>query len=514
MASSLAGPPHVWTLSCLQAVAVAAYVLAQLVLCLYASHRYLIVWRWWRLRRTGPATSARRSTRVGDWPSFTVQLPLYNERNVVERAIDAAAALDYPRDRLEVQVLDDSSDGTDAAAHAAAARHRRLGLDVRVLHRSERRGFKAGAMAAGLAEARGDLIAVFDADFVPPPDFLRRIAPHFDSPEVGMVQARWAHLNRGRSLLTAAQAAMLDSHFLLEHSYRMSAGLFFNFNGTAGVWRRRCVEEAGGWSHETLTEDLDLSYRAQLKGWRFVFEPDLAAPAELPADMEALKSQQRRWAKGSIQTARKLMPSLWRTHLPLRVKLEAFLHLTANVAYPLLLVLALLLPPILAGPARTPAWLQVFLHAAVLAFGVVPVALFLAAGGRASGGRLATIARDSVAALVLGVGLSVNNARAVIEGLGPRVGDWERTPKTGEGYRPPQHAVRYPSATEPTGRVELALALYAAGVGTFAWLRHAYPVLPFAALLLVGFGSVGWASWRDSRAAARIATGERRARSG
>ncbi|HYM80735.1 MAG TPA: glycosyltransferase, partial [Candidatus Limnocylindria bacterium] len=447
------GPVTDW----LWAAAAATYVLAQLLLAVYSSHRYLVMWRWWRRRRV---SEAGVEPRLESWPSVTVQLPVFNERAVVERLIDVVAALDYPRDRLEIQVLDDSTDDTRDYVAAAAERHRRQGTRIRHLHRPERTGYKAGALAAGLAQAGGELIAVFDADFVPQRDFLRRMVPRFVDPGLGMVQARWGHLNRDRSWLTAAQATMLDSHFLLEHPARMHSGLFFNFNGTAGIWRRRCIEDAGGWSCDTLTEDLDLSYRAQLKGWRFAFACDVEAPAELPSDLEALKSQQRRWAKGSIQTARKLLPAVWRSPLPLPVKLEAFFHLTSNCCYPLLLSLALLLLPVLLGPASTPPWAQWLLQAAVLVFGVVPVLVFLAAGQRAAGGTPGRALRDVAAALVLGIGLSLNNARAVVAGLGSELGDWERTPKTGEGAGSRQAARQYCSPRAWAGRSELLLAAY------------------------------------------------------
>jgi len=432
-----------------------------------------------------------------------VQLPVYNERLVVERLIDAVAALDYPRERLEIQVLDDSTDDTRAIAAAAVARHRAQGLDIVHLHRPERAGYKAGALAAGLARARGELLAVFDADFVPPPGFLRDLAPRFADPAVGMVQSRWGHLNRGRSRLTAAQATLLDAHFLLEHPTRMASGLFFNFNGTAGVWRRRCIEEAGGWSSDTLTEDLDLSYRAQLAGWRFEFAPATVARAELPIELSALKSQQRRWTKGSIQTARKLLPTLLRAPLPARVKVEAIVHLTSNLTFPTLLVVALLLPPILFGPSAAPAWLVWVLQAAVLALGLVPVILFLAAGRRAAGGRAREVLWDVPAALVLGVGLSVNNARAALEGLGGPIGDWDRTPKTGDGgARPLREGYRARSAG---GGTELALAIFFTLVGTVAFLGHERRAIPFLVLLVTGFGAMGIGSLRSGRGFARPA---------
>jgi hypothetical protein len=330
------------------------------------------------------------------------------------------------------------------------------------------------------------------------------MVPHFDDPGVGMAQARWTHLNRDQSRLTAAQAVMLDSHFLLEHEVRMREGLFFNFNGTAGVWRRACIVGAGGWRHDTLTEDLDLSYRAQLAGWRFVFDPTIEAPAELPGDVGALKSQQRRWTKGSIQTARKILPALLRSGLSPRVKFEALVHLTGNVAYPLLLALGLLLLPVLIGTSTLPPALVWTLQLGVIALGVVPVSLFLALGQRASGRRGYAVASDVLAALMLGVGLSVNNARAVFEGMGTRLGEWERTPKRGDPGSVPGAAL-YRSAGHLAGRAELALALYFAGLSAFAWTACFYRALPFLLLLVAGFADVGWNSWRVSRAREGIA---------
>ncbi len=499
-----AAPPTaaVTLLAWAQLLAVVGYAVAQLLIVLYASHRYLLLWRWWRPARGHGHEPAADPSHP--FPRVTVQLPVFNESRVVERLIDAAAALDYPRERLEIQVLDDSTDETRSRAAAAVACQRARGVDIHHLHRPRREGYKAGALAAGLARARGELVAVFDADFVPPADFLARLVPRFADPGVGMVQARWGHLNRARSRLTAAQATLLDAHFFIEHRARMNAGLFFNFNGTAGLWRRSCIEGSGGWSHDTLTEDLDLSYRAQLCGWRFVFDERIEAPAELPTDMEALKSQQRRWTRGSIQTARKLLPDLWRAPLPARVKIEAFIHLSSNVAYPLLLALGLLLLPVLLAPTSLPAAVVWSIQAAVVALGVVPVCVFLAVGRRAAGGDLRQVLRDVPSALVLGVGLSVNNARAVLEGLGARVGDWERTPKTGDTERDPAPRRRYPSAHGLAGRSELGLAAWFVGVSAYAWRSGQVGALLFTALLVAGFGSVGLASLRASLASRRL----------
>jgi len=475
---------------------VAAYALIQVLVVVYASQRYVTLWRWWRVARSAPPVLPA----PGRWPRVTVQLPLYNEPRVVGRLIDAVVSLDYPRDRLEVQVLDDSTDETTGLARAAVERHRLGGVDIVLAHRARRDGYKAGALAAGLKRAAGELVAVFDADFVPDPDFLKRLVPNFEDPRVGMVQARWGHLNRERSLLTVAQAVMLDSHFILEPAVPMRSGLFFNFNGTAGGWRRSCIERSGGWTHGTLTEELDLSYRAQLQGWRFVFDPAVASPAELPADMEAFKSQQRRWAKGSIQTARKLLPRIMAARLPRRVKVEAFFHLTGNFAYPLLLALALLLLPVMAEVPRLPARLIGALDLAVIVTGVVPAGLFLAAGQRALGSSGWRTLRDVLAAIVVAAGVSANNATAVLEGLGERLGDWERTPKTGDrgraAARPGPRG--FPLRGGRQGWLELALAAYFATLTVVAWKHGHAQALPLILLLMTGFGYVGWSSLKST----------------
>ena len=472
----------------LLAACVGLYVFAQALLVLYSLHRLLLLWRRWRMRGRGREAPAPLS----DWPRVTVQLPVYNERRVVERLIDTVARLDYPADRLEIQVLDDSTDETRALAERAAVRHARRGVDIRVLHRDHRAGFKAAALTEGMRRARGEFLAVFDADFVPEPDFLRRVMPHFADPGVGMVQTRWGHLNREVSLMTAGQAALLDSHFAIEHQTRMHGGLFFNFNGSAGVWRKACIESAGGWSHDTLTEDLDLSYRAQLAGWRFVYADSIEARAELPADLPALQSQQRRWVRGSIQTARKILPRLLAGSLPARVKLEALVHLTNNLAYPLLL--AQLLQPLLIVSGHLPLALAGWLQASPIVLSV----LFLAAG-QVARRRTRGLARDVAAAVLLGTGLVVNNARAAIAGLRGPSGVWERTPKTGsEGRGRP-----YASARRLTGRAELLLAAYFAAVLTLAVRSRQWGAVPMLLLFFVAFATVGAGALRSSLRALR-----------
>jgi hypothetical protein len=425
----------------------------------------------------------------------TVQLPLYNERHVVERLIDAACALDYPRDRIEIQVLDDSTDDTTGRARARVALHRARGTEVTLIHRRVRHGYKAGALAAGLSRARGQILCLFDADFLPPRDFLLRLMPAFDDPRVGMVQARWGHLNRDYSLLTESQALCLDGHFAIEHAARAANGRFFNFNGTAGLWRRRAIEDAGGWTHDTLTEDLDLSYRAQLKGWKFVYRRDVVAPAELPIDIGAFKAQQRRWARGSLQTARKVLPLIARSRLPLSVKLEAFCHLTANASYLLLFASILLLGPVLLLPSRDPQGVLAGGAALLFASGFAGVVVFFASARRALGESW----RDGLAcvpgALLLGVGLSLNNARAVAGAFLPRVGGFERTPKFGvrsRGHRLPERSYLKRAGGEGAG--ESMMVGYALGLGILAIERGRFEALPFVILVAAGFGLVAWLS--------------------
>src|SRR5687767_7239692 len=318
-----------------------SYFFVLSILAVYGWHRYYLVYLYMRHKDSQPI----EPVALDPLPVVTIQLPIYNEMYVADRLIEAVCRLDYPRDLLEIQILDDSTDETCEIAELAVRRHAAHGIDIKYFHRSDRTGYKAGALEAGLQVARGSYIAIFDADFLPQPDFLHRLLPHFADPKVGMVQARWGHINQDYSLLTKIQSILLDGHFVLEHGGRNRAGHFFNFNGTAGIWRREAIGDAGGWQHDTLTEDLDLSYRAQLRGWRFVFLGDHVAPAELPVEMNGFKSQQFRWAKGSIQTFLKLMPQILRSPYPRKIKAEAFFHLSANFNYPLMCVLSVLMAP-------------------------------------------------------------------------------------------------------------------------------------------------------------------------
>lgn len=469
------------------------YALAAAGLASFGLHRLVLLAVYLRVRNAGPVPVARRdpgSLRV------TVQLPIYNERYVATRLLLATARLQHPRSHLQIQVLDDSTDDTTARLVRLVRRLRRLGLDVEHVRRADRHGFKAGALEHGLQTASGEFVAVFDADFVPPPDFLRRSLVPFEDPRVGMVQSRWGHLNREVSQLTRLQAIFLDGHFLVEHIARSRSGSFFNFNGTAGVWRRAAIETAGGWQHDTLTEDLDLSYRAQLAGWRFVYRDDLVSPAELPEDMNAFKAQQHRWAKGSVQTARKLLGRVHRAPLPLRVKLESTLHLTSNLTYLLMTIPVLLWVPTLTArfdPERI--WMLV-LGATMTATTLCLVCYHLVCQ-RACGRSARRTLLQMPALLALGVGLSVNNARAVIEALAGHRSAFHRTPKS--GARDGRHQRRgqgfaYALRARWHTALELALALYFAAGLAVAIENERWIAIPFLLLFLAGFGYVGLSS--------------------
>jgi cellulose synthase/poly-beta-1,6-N-acetylglucosamine synthase-like glycosyltransferase len=407
---------------------------------------------------------------------------------VADRLIDAVCQIDYPRELLEIQVLDDSTDETTIVAERAVRRNAAQGIDIKYLHRTDRTGFKAGALEAGLARATGEFLLIFDADFVAPADILEATLGHFADPRVGMVQARWGHINQDYSLLTKIQAILLDGHFVLEHGGRNRGGRFFNFNGTAGIWRRSAIDDAGGWQHDTLTEDLDLSYRAQLRGWRFVFVSDLIAPAEVPVEMNAFKSQQHRWAKGSIQTCRKLLPTILRAKLPLGVKAEAFFHLTANFNYILMCVLSILMFPAMVIRYNM-GWYEMLL---------IDIPLFFAATFSFCNFYVVCqreIHKDWRARvkyvpflMSVGIGLSINNTRAVVEALLHKDSEFARTPK----YRIEADAdewvgKKYRQSVAVQPLVEVLLGLYFTWTVFYALANGIYGTLPFLVLFQVGF---------------------------
>ncbi len=447
-------------------IAWAGYVGALALLGVYGAHRLTLVARAWRGRRRLPVAPPLPDDAA--LPRVTVQVPLYNERAVVARVIAAAAALDWPRDRLEIQVLDDSTDDSVAIGAAAVARWGAAGVDIVHVQRAERRGWKAGALEAGRQVARGELVLVLDADFVPPPDFLRRTVGHFADPEVGMVQARWGHLNRERSLLTRLEAMLLDGHFAVEQAGRAATGATFNFNGTAGLWRATAIASAGGWHADTLTEDLDLSYRAALRGWRFVYAGDVVAPAELPADLRAFKAQQHRWAKGSVECARKLMPAVAGAPWPWWRRVEAIFHLTHNVPYLLTLVL-MLTGGVCLGSGGGPSWAPA-LHVGSALITALVLGSFVATSSD-RGERLGALLR--VPALVaLTAGMAVSQGKAVIEAVVGHRTPFVRTPKDGAvgALDAPRRYVVPPSAT---AWLELGVAAYLTACTVLAISRAA-----------------------------------------
>jgi cellulose synthase/poly-beta-1,6-N-acetylglucosamine synthase-like glycosyltransferase len=471
-------------MSIIEALTLTAYFLVMAILAIYGCHRYYLVWLYVRYR----GQRAVPSGGLALLPRVTVQLPIFNEMYVAERLVAAVSRLDYPHDRLDIQVLDDSTDETTEVARRAVEEWAAKGVDISYIHRAARTGFKAGALENGLRMAKGELVAVFDADFIPETDFLRRCVPYFADTGIAMVQARWGHINQDYSLLTKIQSILLDGHFVIEHGGRNRAGLFFNFNGTAGMWRVTAIMDAGGWEHDTLTEDLDLSYRAQLRGWRFVFLPEVVAPAELPVEMNSFKSQQHRWAKGSIQTCRKLLPRILSSDLPRAVKAEAFFHLTANFTYPLMCLVSLLVVPAVVIRYNLDMWGMLLLD----------LPLFLAASASIGTFYMAcqcTLYSDWVLRvryvpilMAVGIGLAVNNTRGVLEAMF----DWHtpfiRTPKYRiEGAADEWVGKKYRLSSIAQPMVELMLGLYFSGAVIYALGNGIYAALPFFLLFQAGF---------------------------
>jgi cellulose synthase/poly-beta-1,6-N-acetylglucosamine synthase-like glycosyltransferase len=474
-------------------VVVVVHAVSACLLALWGAHR---VWQLidFARRRTpapdavlAPVNVSPSSMNDSHWPTVTVQLPLYNERAVCGRAIDAICALEYPREKFSVQVLDDSTDDTSDVVAAHVVTWQRAGVDVTHVRRACRDGYKAGALAHGLLSSKGELVAVFDADFAPDRDFLTRLVPTFIGSDVAMVQARWEHENRTTSALTRAQAACLDAHFSVEHAGRSAAGRFFNFNGTAGVWRRSAIDAAGGWDARTLTEDLDLSLRAFLAGSRFIYRDDVAARAELPSDVNAFLGQQHRWAKGSMQTARARLPAIWRATLPFAAKLDLTLKLTQNAAFLWLALVALTLPIVLVWRIENDiAWLR-YADALALSFATLPVVVHLLASARARARGLASVATDLPLAFFLGAALSIPNAIAVLAGF-LDVGDqtFHRTPKRGGSAR-----TLYPMRASMSVLASLALA--AVHLSTAVWMITQAEFVAVPMLLLFGIG-LAWLS--------------------
>ncbi|MGK0359329.1 MAG: cellulose synthase/poly-beta-1,6-N-acetylglucosamine synthase-like glycosyltransferase [Bradymonadia bacterium] len=475
-------------MSLLSTIFLAVYFVVLALLAFYGAHRYHMAWLYFRHKKDAPVLPPQPSD--AEIPYVTIQLPVFNERYVVERLIDTVCAIRYPRDKLEIQVLDDSTDDTVDISRAAIARWAAQGVDITLLTRTDRTGYKAGALQAGMKVAKGDFIAIFDADFIPTADFLESTVPYFAHAKTGMVQARWDHINRRYSMLTQAQSILLDGHFIIEHTARNRSGRFFNFNGTAGIWRKSCIEDAGGWQHETLTEDLDLSYRAQLKGWEFIFLKDLLQPAEIPVEMNAFKAQQHRWAKGSIQVARKILPTILRSEAPGKVKREAFIHLTNNVAYVLMVIMSIMLP--FALQIRIDhGWYETMLIDLPFFMGAtVSVCSFYLLCQIESGERpwYKSLLYLPVV-LALGIGLAVNNTKATLEALVGHESPFVRTPKLAAGtdnvLRPRRRKYRGSKTILPW--IELAFGLVYTYTVIMCIQQGIWLALPFMIIFQCGF---------------------------
>ncbi|TAE76491.1 MAG: glycosyltransferase [Verrucomicrobia bacterium] len=410
-----------------------SYILVLICLAGYGFHRLCIVYLYLRHSRKRP----QPTELFTDVPLVTIQLPVFNEMHVVDRLLDSVSRIEYPRNKLQIQVLDDSTDETTGICQAGVDALRARGFDAELIHRSDRTGYKAGALEHGTRFAKGEFLFILDADFVPNPDVLIKTIHYFTDPRIGMIQTRWGHLNRTFNVLTRIQAMFLDGHLELEQTARNRSGRFFTFNGTAGIWRKSCIADAGGWEHDTLTEDMDLSYRAQLKGWRFIFLNDVETPAELPVDMDGFKSQQHRWTKGSIQVCKKVLPAIWRAKVPLFIKMEATAHLTSNFAYLMLICLCFLIYPNQHAAPNFGPLTHYIINVPIFFFASVSVIVFYVTAQKAL--RPQTWWRELPylpLLLALGIGMSINNAKAVIEAIFNHQSGFVRTPKYGIDQKP------------------------------------------------------------------------------
>ena len=474
------------------------YLIALTVLGIYGAHRGALLMLY--LKHRGNVFKPKREFSHEELPMLTIQLPMYNEMYVAERVLEGVANIDYPREKLEIQVLDDSTDETVRIARAKVDELCERGIDAVYVHRTDRTGYKAGALAAGMETMKGELVMVFDADFVPNSDVVMKLIHHFTDEKVGMVQARWGHINRDYSTLTKIQSLMLDGHFVIEHIARNRSGRFFNFNGTAGIWRKETIEDAGGWEHDTVTEDMDLSFRAQMKGWQFIYVPDAVAPAELPCEMNAFKTQQFRWAKGSAQTTKKLLRTVLKADLPFKVKLEVVFHLTNNFAYLFLVILAALQLPnmILRGQMDHPELL--LLDVPLFASTFLSICVFYLVTYRALYDNLWDAFKRLPLMMALGIGLSINNARAVLEGLFGNDLEFVRTPKHGveidqDSWKKKKYKARFPMHSI----LEVAFGLYFVVTIGLAAYMGSWINIPFLILFMVGFLYVGMLSMFQRR---------------
>jgi cellulose synthase/poly-beta-1,6-N-acetylglucosamine synthase-like glycosyltransferase len=474
------------------------YFIVLILLAAYGMHRYVLVYLYYKHKKNRTTEPAAYFEEL---PRITVQLPIFNEQYVVERLLESICKLKYPREKLDIQVLDDSTDETVEVARNLVERYAVLGNPISYYHRTNREGFKAGALAEGLKTAKGEFVAIFDADFTPPEDFLLRTIHHFTESKIGMVQTRWTHINRNYSFLTQVEAILLDGHFVLEHSGRARSGVFFNFNGTAGVWRLAAIDEAGGWQHDTLTEDTDLSYRAQLKGWKFIYLQDVECPAELPVEMTAFKTQQARWAKGLIQTGKKILPRVLRSDAPLHTKIEAWYHLTANLSYPLMIVLSVLILPAMIIRFYQGWFQMLFIDLPLFMASTFSISSFYLVSQRELFPKSWPRALLYLPVLMaLGIGLTITNTKAVIEALIGSKSAFARTPKYSVVSKTDKlSATKYRKRLGWVPWLELAIGSYFALTVFYAVENENYVTVPFLLLFVVGYWYTGLMSLLQGR---------------
>ncbi|MDY6914006.1 MAG: cellulose synthase family protein [Planctomycetota bacterium] len=488
-----------------EAVFMSVYTFALIAVSVYGLHRYVLVFLYYRHRNKVPPLAGH----FDDLPAVTIQLPMYNEAAVAERIIAKTCQIDYPRRKLQIQVLDDSTDETCRIARAAVQSACAAGFDVEYIYRDNRIGYKAGALENGLKTAKGEYVAIFDADFVPNADFLRRSIHYFTDPKVCVVQTRWEHLNRNDSLLTRSQAIFLDGHFAIEHVARNRSERFMSFNGTAGTWRKAAIIDAGGWQHDTLTEDLDLSYRAQLRGWKFVFLPDLTAPAELPPEMNAFKAQQFRWTKGGAQTALKLLPKLLLSKAPLKVKAEGFFHLTCFTMHLYMLLLVVMLWPAMhlrtVPMAAGTFWRGAF-DMGVFMLATLSASVFYTASQFELFRDWRTAVKYLPVLMALGVGLCVSNTRAIMEAFFGKKSEFIRTPKYG-GKARPQATKAVDKRIRKTNwlpYLEFLFGIYMSFCAIFSIIHiRSMLAVPFLVMFAFGFFYVSLMSFQAERAPRR-----------
>jgi len=474
------------------------YFAVMIVLSFYGIHRYTMCYLYFKYKKNYNPNPPQHFKEL---PRVTIQLPIFNEQFVIDRLIEAVCAMDYPSDKLEIQVLDDSTDETQKVASDIVARYAALGHPITYIHRTNRYGYKAGALDAGLKVATGEFVAIFDADFVPPTDWLMKVIHHFAEPEIGMVQTRWSHMNRNYSMLTQIEAILLDGHFIIEHGARVRSGDFFNFNGTAGMWRIKAISDGGGWQHDTLTEDTDLSYRSQMAGWKFKYLPEVECPSELPIEMTAFKTQQARWAKGLIQTSIKVLPMMFRSNVPRKIKVEAVYHLTANLSYPLMVIMtAFLMPAMIVRFYQ--GWFQMLLFDFPLfTASTFSIAVFYLMAERELFPKTwwKTFLYLPVL-MALGIGLTVTNTKAVMEALVGIKSPFVRTPKYRVAKKGEKsQASKYRKRLILAPWIELFIGFYFFVAILYTFTNHNYFTAPFLILFVIGYWYTGLMSLLQGR---------------